>query len=63
MSTVLTWNVLPPWFEYLEEIKELYIKKYYDRDSNNLPHLHVRKQAGIKTLEEMVKFEEKEKDN
>ena len=63
VSTVLTWNVLPPWFEYLEEIKELYIKKYFDRDSNNLPHLHVRKQAGIKTLEEMVKFEEKEKDN
>ena len=43
LSTLLTWNVLPPWFQYLEDIKELYIKKYYDRDSNNLPHLHLRK--------------------
>jgi hypothetical protein len=43
LSTLLTWNILPPWFQYLEDIKELYIKKYYDRDSNNLPHLHIKK--------------------
>ena len=26
LSTLLTWNVLPPWFEYLEDIKESYLE-------------------------------------
>ena len=66
MSYFLTWNVLPPWFDYLEEIKEMYIKKYYERNSNNLPHLHIRRKAGLKVLKDSIKFEveeEKEKDN
>ena len=65
VSTLLTWNILPPWFQYLEDIKELYKKKYFDRDSNNLPHLHLSKIIGLKTLKEKIKYEqgEKEKNN
>ena len=51
MGTVLVpWYVLPPWFEYLSEIKELYFKKYFSRDSDDLPHLRFTK---------MVKMHEK----
>ena len=62
MSTLLSWNIFPPWFEYLEEIKELYIKKYYDRERNNLPHLHLKKLSGLKTIEDKIRFSEEEKD-
>ena len=61
-STFLTWNILPPWFEYLDEIKELYVKKYFDRDSNNLPHLHIEKKAGLRIVEDKIKFENKDKE-
>lgn len=67
LSTLLTWNIFPPWFQYLDEIKELYFKKYYDRNSNNLPHLHIKKKAGLKTIHETIRYEgeqeEKEKEN
>ena len=63
LSTLLTWNVLPPWFEYLEDIKELYIKKSFERDSNNLPHLHIQKKARLRILEDKIRFEDKEKEN
>lgn len=33
------WNILPSWFEYLDDIKEVYHKKYFRRESKNLPHL------------------------
>ena len=33
------WNILPSWFEYLDDIKEVYHKKYFRRDAKNLPHL------------------------
>ena len=58
-STILSWNIFPPWFQYLDEIKELYVKKYYDRDSNNLPHLHINKKEGLKTLEDKIKSDDK----
>ena len=62
LSTLLTWNILPPWFEYLDDIKELYIKKYFERASNNLPHLHIKKKAGLKLLDEKIRYDEKEKE-
>ena len=61
-STFLTWNILPPWFEYIDEIKELCVKKYFDRDSNNLPHLHIEKKAGLRIVEDKIKFENKDKE-
>ena len=33
------WNILPSWFEYLDDIKEVYHKKYFRRDYKNLPHI------------------------
>ena len=32
-------NILPNWFEYLTDLKELYTLKYYRRNNENLPHL------------------------
>jgi hypothetical protein len=29
------------WMYHLNELKSLYDKKYYSRDSNNLPHLNL----------------------
>ena len=42
-TVLMPWYALPPWFEYLSEIKELYYKKYFDRDSDELPHLRYTK--------------------
>ena len=39
MTLFVKWNILPSWFEYLDDIKEVYHKKYFRRDSKNLPHL------------------------
>ena len=67
MSIVLFWNIFPSWFQYLEDIKELYDKKYYGRDNNNLPHLHIVKKKQLKMLKDKIKynpeefFKEKEK--
>ena len=36
---LLNINVLPKWFEYLTDLKELYTIKYYKRNEENLPHL------------------------
>ena len=36
---LMNWNVLPNWFEHLQELKELYDAKYFRRTENNLPHL------------------------
>ena len=33
------WNIMPSWFEYLDDIKEVYDKKYFRRSSKYLPHL------------------------
>ena len=32
------WNIIPSWFNLIEEIKELYYKKYFSRDEKALPH-------------------------
>ncbi len=32
-------NILPNWFEYLTDLKELYTLKYFRRKDENLPHL------------------------
>ena len=61
MSIVFFWNILPPWFQYLEDIKELYNKKYYERDNKNLPHLHIVKKKGLKMLKEKIKYQPEEK--
>ena len=39
MTLFVKWNILPSWFEYLDDIKEVYHKKYFRRDAKNLPHL------------------------
>ena len=57
MSIVFFWNILPPWFQYLDDIKELYMKKYYERDNNNLPHLHIKKKKGLKTIQDKIKYQ------
>jgi len=56
MSTVFFWNIFPPWFQYLEDIKELYEKKYYERDNNNLPHLHIVKKKQLKMLKDKIRY-------
>jgi hypothetical protein len=38
LYNMINWNILPFWFNHLDEIKELYQKKYYMRGRNNLPH-------------------------
>ena len=38
LCNVINWNILPNWFFHLDEIKELYQKKYFLRGRNNLPH-------------------------
>ena len=63
MSTVLFWNILPPWFQYLEDIKELYLKKYYERDNNNLPHLHIVKKKGPKMLYDKIRYQPEKQKN
>ena len=39
LTVFVKWNILPSWFEYLDDIKEVYHKKYFRRDSKHLPHL------------------------
>ena len=39
LTLFVKWNILPSWFEYLDDIKEIYKKKYFRRDPKNLPHL------------------------
>ena len=39
LTLFIKWNILPSWFEYLEDIKEIYNKKYFRRSGKNLPHL------------------------
>ena len=56
MSTILFWNIFPPWFQYLEDIKELYMKKYYERDNGNLPHLHIIKKKELGMLKDKIKY-------
>lgn len=36
------WNIIPSWFKFVGEIKELYHKKYFNR-MNDLPHLNLEK--------------------
>lgn len=38
LCQVARWNVIPSWFQFVGEIKELYQKKYYKREESNLPH-------------------------
>ena len=57
MSIVLFWNIFPSWFQYLEDIKELYSKKYYERNSNNLPHLHIVKKKELKALQDKIRLQ------
>ena len=38
----------------MEDIKELYSKKYYERNSNNLPHLHIVKKKELKALQDKI---------
>ena len=57
MSIVLFWNIFPSWFQYLEDIKELYTKKYYERNSNNLPHLHIVKKKELKALQDKIRLQ------
>ena len=56
MSIVLFWNIFPPWFQYLEDIKELYDKKYYERNMSNLPHLHIVKKKQLKMLQDKIRY-------
>ena len=39
LTLFVKWNIMPSWFEYLDDIKEVYHKKYFRRSSKNLPHL------------------------
>ena len=39
LTIFVKWNILPGWFEYLDDIKETYHKKYFRRNAKNLPHL------------------------
>ena len=39
LTLFIKWNILPSWFEYLDDIKEVYNKKYFRRSAKNLPHL------------------------
>ena len=39
LTLFVKWNILPSWFEYLDDIKEVYNKKYFRRSAKNLPHL------------------------
>lgn len=39
ITLFVKWNILPNWFEYLDDIKEVYHKKYFRRDAKNLPHI------------------------
>jgi hypothetical protein len=34
----LQWNAFPKWFSYLNDIVDLYHKKYFQREEKNLPH-------------------------
>ena len=35
---LIDFNILPNWFSYLDDIKQLYDVKYYSRKENELPH-------------------------
>ena len=39
---IARWNIIPSWFKFVGEIKELYQKKYFNR-VNDLPHLNLEK--------------------
>ena len=54
---VVKWNVTPKWFEYLGEIKELYQKKYYKRDEQNLPHYYLIERIEKKKKERKEKVD------
>ena len=41
ICSVVRWNVTPKWFDYSAEIKDLYQKKYFNRDAQNLPHYYL----------------------
>ena len=39
LTLFVKFNILPSWFEYLDDIKEIYNKKYFRKSTENLPHL------------------------
>ena len=57
ICSIVKWNVTPKWFEYLGEIKELYQKKYYKRDEQNLPHYYLIERIEKKKRERKEKVD------
>ena len=41
ICSVVRWNVTPKWFDYSAEIKDLYYKKYFKRETQTLPHYYL----------------------
>ena len=48
LTVFVKWNILPSWFEYLDDIKEVYHKNYFRRDGKSLPHLLLIKKKRYK---------------
>ena len=61
LTLFIKWNILPSWFEYLDDIKEVYNKKYFRRSAKYLPHLLLlerqRKNKRLRNSQIKVKVE------
>lgn len=41
ITKIISWNIIPKWFNLLNEIKELYQKKYYHKEFESLGHIRL----------------------
>ena len=41
--STINYNLKPMWFKHLEQYKAIYLRKYYNREDKNLPHLKIKR--------------------
>jgi hypothetical protein len=54
MMMTLKFNKLPDWFENVSLIKNLYVKKFFSKQAENLPHHFLKGDRSVSFLKEKV---------
>ena len=56
MCWFVPWNNFPYWFTYVNDIKDLYFKKYFSRIERKLPHYQLIEKINKENLHSKLKF-------